>query len=54
MTHQALSEVEASRAIFIDDSLRNVDGARQVGLPAIHFEDAGKLRRDLRALGLAV
>lgn len=47
-------EVEVSRAIFIDDSLRNVDGARQVGLPAIHFEDAGKLRRDLRALGLAV
>jgi 2-haloacid dehalogenase len=47
-------DVDVSRAIFIDDSMRNVNGARQVGLEAIHFENADKLRRDLRALGLPV
>lgn len=44
--------IDVSRAIFIDDSLRNVNGAQQVGLRAIHFENAEKLQTDLRALGL--
>ncbi len=47
-------DVDVSRAIFIDDSPRNVDGAQRVGLQAIHFENADKLRSDLRALGLPV
>ncbi len=46
--------IEASRAVFIDDSIRNVEGARQVGLHAIHFSTADKLRIDLRVLGLPV
>ena len=47
-------DVDISRAIFIDDSPRNVDGAQRVGLQAIHFENADKLRSDLRTLGLPV
>lgn len=34
----------AGESIFIDDSLANVEGARAVGLDAIHFTDAGALR----------
>jgi 2-haloacid dehalogenase len=44
--------VDVPRAVFIDDSMRNVEGARQVGLHALHFSGAAKLRSDLIALGL--
>ena len=30
--------VEASASIFIDDRLRNVEGAKQLGMHAIHYE----------------
>lgn len=46
--------VDVSRAVFIDDSPRNVEGARRVGLRAIHFKGAAELRRELNALGLPV
>jgi 2-haloacid dehalogenase len=46
--------VEAWRAVFVDDSPRNVEGARQVGMHALQFTGAAKLRRDLNALGLPV
>ncbi|MGA0104187.1 MAG: HAD-IA family hydrolase [Steroidobacteraceae bacterium] len=31
-------EVEASRAVFVDDQLRNVEGARRSGLEVVHFD----------------
>ena len=43
---------EASHCLFIDDSLRNVEGARRIGMEAVHFSDAESLRRDLERLGL--
>jgi 2-haloacid dehalogenase len=46
--------IEPSRAVFIDDNVRNVAGAEQVGMRALHFTSAEKLRRDLRELGLTV
>lgn len=45
--------IEPSRAVFVDDSPRNVEGARQVGLHALHFSGAAQLRSDLIALGLS-
>lgn len=30
----------AQRVLFVDDQLRNVDGARQVGMSAVHFDVA--------------
>jgi 2-haloacid dehalogenase len=39
-------------AVFIDDSLPNVEGARAVGIHAIHFSDAAALRAELVDLGL--
>ena len=38
--------------IFIDDSMANVEGARAVGMDAIHFTGAEQLARDLSARGL--
>lgn len=38
--------------LFIDDSPKNVDGARAVGMTAIHFQGPDALRMELRGLGL--
>jgi 2-haloacid dehalogenase len=43
---------EASRCLFIDDSARNVEGARQVGMEAVLFSGAAGLVRDLEAFGI--
>ena len=37
--------------LFIDDRARNCEGAREVGLDAILFEDAAQLRRELGERG---
>lgn len=39
----------AADVVFVDDAQANVDGARAVGMEAIRFLGAGKLRADLRA-----
>lgn len=39
-------------ALFIDDSRANVDGARAVGMDAVVFSDAARLRRELVTRGL--
>ena len=38
--------------VFIDDSLKNVEGARAVGMTGLHFTTPEALRRDLVALGV--
>jgi len=43
-------EVEPSEAIFVDDFLRNVEGAQAVGIHAIHFQDPVQARAELEAL----
>ena len=42
----------ARDCVFIDDSLANVQGARAVGMDAIHFTDAAALGRELAARGV--
>jgi len=39
-------------ALFVDDSPVNVDGARRVGMDAVHFTDPPALRTELVARGL--
>jgi 2-haloacid dehalogenase len=46
--------LKAADCIFIDDSLRNVEGARAVGMHGHHFVDADGLASELRAHGFAV
>ncbi|MCV0395697.1 MAG: HAD family phosphatase [Rhizobiaceae bacterium] len=44
--------LEASASLFIDDSPKNVDGAKAAGWDAVLFSDARTLRQDLRARGI--
>lgn len=47
-------DITPSRAVYIDDSPRNVAAAADVGLRALRFVDADRLREDLIALGLPI
>ena len=44
--------VRPQNAVFVDDSLVNVEGARAVGMAGVHFHDAATLRAQLAALGV--
>ncbi|MBG9375226.1 HAD family phosphatase [Panacibacter sp. DH6] len=41
-------QISPSRAVLIDDNLRNIKGAEAVGINGIHFLDAGQLKTDLK------
>ncbi len=43
---------EPGDAVFIDDVLANVDGARAIGMAGIHHRSAAETIAELRALGL--
>jgi 2-haloacid dehalogenase len=43
-----------ARCVFIDDSVRNVEGARAVGMHALHFRSVARAVADLRALGVRI
>jgi putative hydrolase of the HAD superfamily len=42
--------LDFSESVFIDDLPRNVDAAQRLGLPAIRFENAAQVRRELGPL----
>ena len=44
--------LEPERTLFIDDNLRNVKAAEDLGIQAIHFESPAQLRKDLEARSL--
>jgi glucose-1-phosphatase len=50
--HLALERlgVMPAQAVFIDDFQRNVEGARAVGIPTIHFQNRGQAWRELQSL----
>lgn len=50
--HAADFGLEPAATVFIDDSAKNVEGAKAAGWQAIRFEDADGLDRDLARLGL--
>lgn len=41
-------DVTPAKAVFIDDSLKNVDAAEALGIRGIHFQGAGSLRSVLK------
>ena len=50
-----LTQNETGACVFIDDSPANVEAAMCTGMHAIQFRgDVGRLRRELRALGVKV
>ncbi|TGQ52334.1 HAD family phosphatase [Mesorhizobium sp. M1C.F.Ca.ET.193.01.1.1] len=52
--HVASFGLEPAATLFIDDSQRNVDGAKAAGWQAVLFTDARALKADLERLGIAV
>jgi 2-haloacid dehalogenase len=46
--------VKPETAVFIDDSQRNVEGARAAGMHALHFTSPEALARDLRGFGFSI
>ncbi|HEX7847861.1 MAG TPA: HAD family phosphatase [Chitinophagaceae bacterium] len=40
-------KVKAGEALFIDDNLRNVKAAEELGISSIHFQSPGQLRNEL-------
>lgn len=44
----------AGDCIFIDDSAKNIETARKLGMKAVHFVEPIDLRRELRKLDVAV
>jgi 2-haloacid dehalogenase len=45
-------KVDPNKAIFIDDVLRNIHGARAVGIAGIHFHAPQQLKFELQKLGV--
>lgn len=43
-------QINPAQAIFIDDNLKNVEGALRLGLPTIHFQSAEQVRLELVGL----
>lgn len=39
--------LKAGESLFIDDNINNVEGARRIGINALQFKNAGKLKEDL-------
>lgn len=44
--------LDPTKTLFIDDSLRNVEGARAVGITGIHFHNASQLKEELERKGI--
>lgn len=47
-------DLVAGDCIFVDDSAKNIDGARGVGMQAVHFVEPIDLRSELRERGLTL
>lgn len=45
-------QVNPAEALFIDDNLRNVKAAEELGIAGIHFHNARQLREELNNFGL--
>ena len=45
-------QIKASETVFIDDSLRNIEGAKAVGLQTIHFQSSNQLAEELKKMGI--
>jgi 2-haloacid dehalogenase len=46
--------VEPSKALFIDDNIKNIKGASAVGLSTIYFQSPEQLKGELMRLGIVV
>jgi 2-haloacid dehalogenase len=47
-------DIDRTKAIFIDDNIRNVNASNAVGLKAIHFQTPKQLAEELRQLSINI
>ncbi|HXJ97645.1 MAG TPA: HAD family phosphatase [Gelidibacter sp.] len=47
-------EITAENSIFIDDNLRNVDAAKELGINTIHFKTPELLKEQLASFGIVL
>ncbi|MDE1834710.1 MAG: HAD family phosphatase [Candidatus Micrarchaeota archaeon] len=47
-----LTKLKPEEMVFVDNDIRNVDGAMQVGIKAIRFTSVLQLKEDLKRLGI--
>ena len=45
-------DVKPEQALFIDDSLRNIEAAKNIGINTIHFRSPQQLKKDLAEKGI--
>jgi 2-haloacid dehalogenase len=45
-------DIDPSKAIYVDDNLRNVLPAREMGFHGIHFQSPGQFKKELQQLGV--
>jgi 2-haloacid dehalogenase len=45
-------QVDASKALFIDDNFRNIQAAEAIGIPSIHFTSSKQLQQELVERGI--
>lgn len=45
-------DIEAEKAVFIDDNLRNIEAAKELGINAIQFKTPMKLKADLKQFNI--
>ena len=48
------NQLKAEECVFMDDAAENVDGARRLGMQAIHLTPQTELAGELRQLGLVI
>lgn len=46
--------IDRSKSVFIDDSAKNIAGAKAAGWNAIHFKNADQLTSELKKLGIEI
>ncbi|WCJ34709.1 Haloacid dehalogenase-like hydrolase (HAD) superfamily protein [Euphorbia peplus] len=47
-------KVDPKNCFFVDDRLKNVEAANELGIVGIHFKNADSLRRDLLQMGITI
>ena len=43
--------IKAENTVFIDDNIKNINSAKEVGLYSIHFENPKQLNLELKTIG---
>lgn len=46
--------IEAQHSVFIDDNLRNIEAAQEMGINTIHFQNPEQLKEELKTFNISI